>query len=82
MSDDAKPRPNRPVRLRKHYVNPVRATVLLRFDDGHEIRIPQGKAASFDLWAGELVTIVALWDPTINERELLERRRAEDFPDA
>jgi hypothetical protein len=74
-------KPIKPVKLRKRYVNTVRATVILRFEDGHEIRIPEGKGKSFDVYSGESIAIVALWDPTINERELLERRRGEAFED-
>lgn len=71
--------PTPPEKLRRSFTNPVRATVLLRFEDGHEIRVPQGEGRTFDCWAGESIAIVALWDPTSNERELLERRRAEGF---
>ena len=73
--------PEPPARLRKRYVNTVRATVLLRFEDGHEIRIPEGQGREFDCFAGESIAVVALWDPTSNERELLERRKAESFDD-
>jgi hypothetical protein len=75
-------RPGKPEKLRKRYSNTVRATVLLRFEDGHEIRVPETEGRSFDCWAGETITIVALWDPSVNERELLERRKAEAFEDA
>ncbi len=75
-------RPGKPEKLRKRYHNTVRATVLLRFEDGHEIRVPEAEGRSFDCWAGETITIVALWDPSANERELLERRKAEGFEDA
>jgi hypothetical protein len=71
--------PTPPTKLRRSYTNTVRATVLLRFEDGHEIRVPQGEGRTFDCWAGETIAIVALWDPTSNERELLERRKAEAF---
>jgi hypothetical protein len=71
--------PTPPAKLRRSYTNTVRATVLLRFEDGHEIRVPQGEGRTFDCWAGESIAIVALWDPTSNERELLERRKAEGF---
>lgn len=73
--------PARPRKLRKRYTNPVPAVVYLRFEDGHEIRIPRGEGRSFDCWAGETITIVAAWDPTIAERELVARRRAEEFDD-
>ncbi len=74
--------PPRPAKLRKRYVNAIRTLVILRFEDGHEIRVKPGTGKSFDVWAGESIAIVALWDPTSNERELLERRRAEAFEDA
>lgn len=75
-------RPAKPDKLRKRYRNTVRATVLLRFEDGHEIRVPEDEGREFDCWAGESIAIVALWDPSVNERELLERRKAEAFEDA
>ncbi len=74
--------PTRPAKLRKRWINGTRTLVILRFEDGHEIRVKPGTGKSFDVYAGETIAIVALWDPSINERELLERRRAEDFEDA
>ena len=71
-----------PTRLRKAYVNLQHPTVVLRFEDGHEIRVTQGKVKTFDAYAGEVIKVVALYDPTSAERELLEAVRAEELPDA
>ncbi len=56
--------------------------VVLRFEDGHEIRIAQGKVKTFDAYTGEVIKVVAVFDPTAKERDLLESVRAEDLPDA
>jgi hypothetical protein len=71
-----------PARLRKAYVNQEHPLVLLRFEDGHEIRVARGKVKTFDAYAGEIIKIVAVYDPTSVERELLETVRAEELPDA
>jgi len=71
-----------PKKLRKAYVNIEHPSVILRFDDGHEIRVSQGKVKTFDAYAGEVIKIVAVYDPTSRERDLLESIRAEDLPDA
>ena len=72
-----------PVRkLRKAYVNTDHPLVLLRFEDGHEIRVPKGKVKTFDAYAGEVVKILAVYDPTSSERELLDTLRADALPDA
>jgi hypothetical protein len=69
-------------KFRKAYVNREHPIVLLRFEDGHEIRVPQGKVKTFDAYAGEIIKILALYDPTAAERDLLETVRAEELPDA
>lgn len=74
--------PSAPAKLRKAYVNLDHPLVMLRFEDGHEIRITQGKVKTFDAYTGEVIKVVALYDPSANERELLEAIRAEDLPDA
>jgi hypothetical protein len=74
--------PPAPTKFRKAYVNREHPIVLLRFEDGHEIRVPQGKVKTFDAYAGEIIKIVALYDPTAAERDLLETVRAEELPDA
>jgi hypothetical protein len=70
------------VKLRKAYVNIDHPAVILRFEDGHEIRVSQGKVKTFDAYTGEVIRIVAEYDPTSKERDLLESVRAEDLPDA
>ena len=56
--------------------------VVLRFEDGHEIRVSQGKVKTFDAYSGETIRVVAVYDPTSKERDLLESVRADDLPDA
>ena len=74
--------PPAPTKFRKAYVNREHPIVLLRFEDGHEIRVPQGKVKTFDAYAGEIIKILAVYDPTAAERDLLETVRAEELPDA
>jgi hypothetical protein len=69
-------------KLRKAYVNLAHPLVLLRFEDGHEIRVPKDKVKTFDAYTGEVIKIVAVYDPSSKERDLLESIRAEDLPDA
>jgi hypothetical protein len=71
-----------PTKLRKAYVNLAHPVVVLRFEDGHEILISQGKVKTFDAYGGEMIRVVAVYDPTSAERELLESVRAEELPDA
>lgn len=71
-----------PSKLRKAYVNTAHPMVVLRFEDGHEIRIAKGKVKTFDAYAGEVVKVVAVYDPTSSERELLDTLRADALPDA
>jgi hypothetical protein len=71
-----------PAKLRKAYVNLEHPIVVLRFEDGHEIRVSQGKVKTFDAYGGEVIKIVAIYDPTSSERELLEAVRADELPDA
>jgi hypothetical protein len=69
-------------KLRKAYVNLAHPLVVLRFEDGHEIRVSQGKVKTFDAYGGEIIKVVAIYDPTSSERELLQAVRAEELPDA
>ncbi len=71
-----------PARLRKAYVNTDHPLVLLRFEDGHEIRVARGTVKTFDAYAGEIIKVVAVYDPTSIERDLLDTVRAEELPDA
>lgn len=66
-------------KLRRQYSNVEYPEILLRFEDGHEIRINKGRTKSFDAWSGETIRIVALWDPTAGERVLVASRRADEF---
>ena len=69
-------------KLRKAYVNLEYPYVVLRFEDGHEIRIAKGKVKTFDAYTGEVIKVVAVFDASAKERDLLESLRAEDLPDA
>ena len=74
--------PQSPSKLRKAYVNTSHPLVVLRFEDGHEIRVAKGKVKTFDAYPGEVVKVVAIYDPTSSERELVETLRADALPDA
>jgi hypothetical protein len=69
-------------KLRKAYVNLEYPFIVLRFEDGHEIRIAKGKVKTFDAYTGEVIKVVAVFDASAKERDLLESVRAEDLPDA
>jgi hypothetical protein len=75
-------RPPSARRLRRRYVNDRYPTVMLRFEDGHEIRIAKGEGKTFDAWAGETIKVVVIWDPTSSEREVVSVMKAEQFPEA
>ena len=70
-----------PKRVRKQYVNSDYPLVLLRFEDGHEIKIYRGTGKEFDAYPGETVRVLALYDPTSSERELIMTRKTEEFDD-
>lgn len=69
-------------RIRRRYVNTEYPLVLLRFEDGHEIRLKKDEGKTFDAYAGETVKVVAVWDPTSTEREVISVLKAEQFEDA
>jgi hypothetical protein len=71
-----------PNKLRKAYVNIDHPAVILRFEDGHEIRVSKGKVKTFDAYTGEVIKVLAVYDPTSGERDLLQSVRAEVLPDA
>jgi hypothetical protein len=73
--------PRTPEKLRKRYVNNDHPLVMLRFEDGHEIKVYQGTGKEFDAYAGEKIKILAAYDPTSPGRELVEERKADDFDD-
>ena len=66
-------------KLRRQYVNNDYPHVILRFEDGHEIQVPKGVGKAFDAWQGETVKVLAVWDPTSGERELVESKKGEEF---
>ena len=68
-------------KLRKQYHNEKYPEVVLRFEDGHEIKIPKATMKSFDAWAGERIKILAIWDHTSGEREKVDTLLAEQFTD-
>jgi hypothetical protein len=68
-------------RLRRRYVNDQYPTVVLRFEDGHEIRIAKGQGKSFDAYVGETIKVVVIWDPTSTERDVVSVMKAEQFPE-
>ena len=71
-----------PGKSRRRYVNSEYPTVVLRFEDGHEIRVPQGTGKSFEGYDGERIKILAIYDPTSTERVLVGTLRAEEFEKA
>ncbi|HVA57985.1 MAG: hypothetical protein WBQ26_15770 [Gemmatimonadaceae bacterium] len=70
------------IRLRRRYVNDRTPLVVLRFEDGHEIRVARGQGKEFDAYEGETIKIIAIYDPTSAEREVLDSRKAEAFDPA
>jgi len=75
-------RPPSAKRLRRRYTNTKYPLVLLRFEDGHEIRVAKGRGKAFDAYAGESIKVVVLWDATSNERDVIAVMKAEEFEDA
>lgn len=74
--------PTPPKKLRKQYANDDYPLVVLRFDDGHEISILKGAGKTFDCYAGETIKVLAMYDRSSQDRELVESRKADAFPDA
>ncbi len=71
-----------PGKTRRRYVNSEYPTVVLRFEDGHEIRVERGTGKSFEGYDGERIKILAIYDPTSTERVLVSTLRAEEFEEA
>ena len=71
-----------PKRVRKQYVNSDHPLVLLRFEDGHEIKVYKGTGKQFDAYPGETVKLLAMYDPTSHDRELVDTRKTEEFENA
>jgi hypothetical protein len=76
------PANNRPRKLRKQYTNTTYPMVVMKFEDGHEIKVYQNTGKVFDVWSGETVKLMGVWDPTSKEWELIEARKSDAFDDA
>ncbi|HEX5437642.1 MAG TPA: hypothetical protein VFW98_10820 [Gemmatimonadaceae bacterium] len=74
--------PQPPKKLRKQYVNTEHPNIVLRFEDGHEIALKRHVGKAFDCYSGETIKVLAVYDPTSGERELVESRKADEFEDA
>jgi hypothetical protein len=72
----------RPQRVRKQYTNREYPMVIMRFEDGHEIKVYKGTGKQFDAYPGETVKLLAMFDPTSPDRELVDTRKTEDFENA
>jgi hypothetical protein len=71
-----------PKKLRKQYSNPQYPLVVLKFENGHQIKVYQNEGAAFDCYSGETIKLLAVHDPTSSEWELIENRKADAFEDA
>jgi hypothetical protein len=71
-----------PKKLRKQYANNSHPLHVLKFEDGHEIKVYQNTGKVFDAWSGETIKIMAVTDPTSSDWELVEARKADAFEDA
>ena len=50
-------------------------------DAVYEIKVYKGTGKEFDCYPQEKIKLLAMYDPTSNERELIEQRKSDDFPD-
>ena len=71
-----------PAKFRKAYVNTSHPLVCLRFEDGHEIKVYRNTVKTFDAYAGEVIKVLAVFDETAKERDLIESIKADDLPSA
>jgi hypothetical protein len=55
---------------------------VLRFEDGHEIRLKKGEGKSFDAYAGETVKVLVEWDASARDREVISVLKAEQLEEA
>lgn len=72
-------RPPSAKRLRRVYSNAKYPLIVLRFEDGHEIHLKKGESKAFDAYVGETIKVVAVWDPTAAEREVISVVKAEQL---
>ena len=75
-------RPPSAKRLRRGYANAKYPLVILRFEDGHEIVIKKGESKAFDAFVGETIRIVAVWDTSAADRDVISVLKAEQFEEA
>jgi hypothetical protein len=71
-----------PLRLRRRYFNDGYPVVVLRFEDGHEIAVKKGEGKTFDVYAGETIKLVVVWDATAGDREVIAVLKAEQLEEA
>jgi hypothetical protein len=71
-----------PKKLRKQYTNSSHPLIVLKFEDGHQVKVYQGEGKTFDAFSGETIKLLAVSDPTSSDWELLENRKADLFDDA
>jgi len=71
-----------PEKIRKQYRNDEYPLVIMRCEDGHEIKVYRNTGKEFDAWPGETIKLLAMYDPTSHDRELIEARKADEFQDA
>lgn len=71
-----------PKKLRKQFTNATHPLIVLKFENGHQIKVYQNEGAAFDAYAGETIKLLAVQDPTSSEWELLDSRKADAFDDA
>jgi hypothetical protein len=76
------PSPHQPKKLRKQFSNTTYPMVVLKFEDGHEIKIYQDTGKVFDAWPGETIKVMAVYGPTSKEWELVESKKSDAFDDA
>ena len=65
--------------LRRRYSNAKYPLVVLRFEDGHEIRVRKGEGKTFDAYTGETIKVVVVWDAAAGDREVVSVMKAEQF---
>jgi hypothetical protein len=68
-----------PQKLRRRYFNEKYPVVVLRFEDGHEIEVKKGEGKTFDVYAGETVKLVVVWDATAGDREVIAVLKAQQL---
>jgi hypothetical protein len=75
--------PQPPKKLRKQYLNNQYPNAVLKFEDGHEIVIKRGTGKTLRLLRRrEHQAPSPSTTPDARERDLVETRKADDFPDA